>query len=229
MADMLRVPSSTADVPVGALIAGALEEAIALRGFGRLAISGGSAASAVCKVRETMGELWSLVRLTWIDERCVPTDDPMSNRGEAYRAGYLSADQAAQIELPLWLDDDDDERAVARVQKSLDTSFDNGLDVTLLGMGPDGHIASLFAGHALLNHPPERSVATLWDSPKPPPHRITLTLAFLQRCPRHILLALGSEKQPAIEATLASDPAFPASKLANLTIVTDNGLKEAGL
>ena len=79
--------------------------------------------------------------LTWVDERCVPSSSPDSNRGGT------RFDPAPGVELPLYLDGERPAEAVARVQNELATTFDGALDVVLLGMGGDGHVASLFVGH----------------------------------------------------------------------------------
>jgi 6-phosphogluconolactonase len=99
----------------------------------------------------------------------------------------------------------------------LEDGFDGGLDVVLLGLGEDGHSASLFPGRAW----PGAAVHAVEDSPKPPPGRITLGLGLLAAAPVAVLLALGEAKAPALRRLLRRDPALPASALPRLTVVTD--------
>src|SRR5262249_6431193 len=156
------------------LLADAVEAVDRARGGTRLGIPGGSALEAVRPMRLVIGRVWSRVRLTWVDERCVPFSDPESNRGAAYRAGALDPADPPLAELPLYLDGERGEEAVARLQTSADVLFAGELDVLLLGMGPEGHIASIFPGKQF---PSGAHAAFVPDSPKPPPERITLTPA----------------------------------------------------
>jgi 6-phosphogluconolactonase len=204
----------------GRLIAEALQKRVAESGGARFAIAGGSAAEALRFVLPAVTDAdWKRVSLTWVDERCVPEASPDSNRGDAYRKGYLKKDRAPGLELPLWLDDDTDERAIRRVTASIRDDFRSRIDVTLLGMGEDGHIASLFPGH------PARfakgPVTTLSDSPKPPPHRITLTYEILRTARAQFLVAMGEGKRAAIDRVLSGDPLAPANALPELTIITN--------
>ncbi len=195
-----------------------LHETIGLRGTARLAISGGSATKPLPLLREALGSEWQRVKLTWVDERCVNDEDPGSNRGALYREGGLNENDAPAFELALWHDGETPERAIARVEHALRDEFAGALDVALLGMGSDGHIASLFPGSSVDD---TGLVAYVADSPKPPARRMTLSLPFLTNTSHSFMIALGKAKRDAIERVLAGDPALPASALANLTILTD--------
>ena len=183
----------------------------------RLAIPGGSAVAALGPTREKLGRAWAHVRLTWVDERCVPLADAESNRGSAYRAGALDAGAPPALEIPLFLDGETGAEAVARVESALDRGFGGALDVLLLGMGEDGHVASLFPGRATAG----ARVAHVTASPKPPPERITLTRSFLGTAGETILLAAGESKRAALSRLLRGDATLPAQGLAGLAVVTD--------
>jgi 6-phosphogluconolactonase len=105
------------------------------------------------------------------------------------------------------------------VTDTLEDRFKSKLDITLLGMGEDGHIASLFPGH------PARfakgPVTTLDDSPKPPPQRITLTYEILRTSRAQFLLAMGEAKRAALKRVISGDPLAPANALPELTIITN--------
>ena len=88
------------------------------------------------------------------------------------------------------------------------------LDVIVLGIGPDGHVASLFPGAPTLDADDRALCLGVHDSPKPPPERITLSLAVLRAARRCLLLATGASKADAIAAMLArADRHVPASLL----------------
>lgn len=205
--------------------AGLVREALSRVGPGaRLGIPGGSALGALRLVREALPEaLWSTLRLTWVDERLVPTSDAASNRGEAFHSGSLSKQQPVAVELPLVLDGESPAQAVARVAAQLTLSFADGLDVALLGLGEDGHVASLFPGHAALGS--KAPVAAVDDSPKPPSRRVTLTLPVLARPGvERIIVALGAGKRDALMRLMAGDETIPAARLGRVTVVTDQQL-----
>jgi 6-phosphogluconolactonase len=188
----------------------------------RLAIPGGSALDALPGARERLGDAWTRVALTWVDERCVPVEDPDSNRGAVRRLGLLE-DPAPASELPLYEDEESPAQAVERVTAGLQSTFDNALDVLLLGMGEDGHIASLFPARG---RPLHGLVAHVADSPKPPSDRITLTRAILATARDAILVVTGERKRSALEKLLAGDARLPAHGLPGLVIVTDLEIAE---
>jgi 6-phosphogluconolactonase len=200
------------------LLAEAVTAVDRARGGARLGIPGGSALEAVRAARLALGTTWRRVRLTWVDERCVPFAAAESNRGAAYRTGALDPSDPPLVELPLHLDGEPGAEAVARVESSVDALLAGGLDVLLLGMGPEGHLASIFPGWQA---PAGARAAFIQDSPKPPPERITLTLALLAGATASVLVATGESKRVALERVAAGDPALPMSALSGVTIVTD--------
>jgi 6-phosphogluconolactonase len=202
----------------GALLADGVLAVDRERGATRLAIPGGSALPALAAAQRRLGDAWRRVLLTWVDERCVPLAHRESNRGAAYRAGLLGADRAPRRELPLYLDGERGDEAVARVELALTEIFDDALDVLLLGMGEEGHVASLFPGWS---PPPGARVAFVASSPKPPPQRVTLTRRALLTARCAILVATGEAKRAALRRLLGGDPLLPAQGIPGLTVVTD--------
>ncbi len=83
-------------------------------------------------------------------------------------------------------------------------------DVLMLGIGPDGHCASLFPGHPALDVD-DRVATSVLDSPKPPPERITLTFPALNRSRAVWFLASGAGKAAAVAAALAEDGSIQAT------------------
>lgn len=210
-------------------LAYAIDQVLEERARVRLAIAGGSSLAVLASARERLAAVWSRVLLTWVDERCLPVEDAQSNRGAVIRMGLLdpfdskgksrdSSKKGPYSVLPLFEDGEAPAEAVARVESALEADFEGELDVLLLGMGEDGHIASLFPSRVLPQHV---LVAHVSDSPKPPADRITLTRSLLATARRAVLLAMGEAKRNALERLLAGDARLPACGLPGLIIVTD--------
>jgi len=186
----------------------------------RLAVAGGSAAQVLGPLRVRLTQAgWRALRVTWVDERCVPSDDESSNRGEAYRQGWLGPGAPVGLEVPLWLDRDTPEDAVRRVTQALTDELEGGLDVLLLGMGEDGHVASLFPGHPALDA--QGWVTVIDDSPKPPARRITLTMPLLATARHAVVVATGEGKLSALLRLRDGDLSLPIAHVPHLTVVTD--------
>lgn len=219
---------STSAEPLSAaasLLAVAIDRIASLRPTVRVAIPGGSAAAVVGEVRKKLSaSSWNSVRLTWVDERCVPFADAESNRGMAHRKGWLD-DACLAHELPLYLDGETPEAACVRVAARLRDEFENAIDIALLGLGEDGHIASLFPGKAALGVR-DQTVVRVLDSPKPPAQRVSLTLPILETASAKIVFATGEGKRDALRRVLRADDALPLTYLHNIQIITDLDMGE---
>ncbi|HXB66085.1 MAG TPA: 6-phosphogluconolactonase [Solirubrobacteraceae bacterium] len=209
----------------GAEIAGALREALERRGVAHLALSGGNSPRPAYEALAGLLDDWSAVRLWYCDERCVPPDDPESTHRlvretllapiaalgrtpprEHRVQGELEPEQAAH----------EYERELRAAVASDDGNGPPILDVALLGIGEDGHTASLFPGHPQVTDDSDALCLPVRDSPKPPPERVTLTLPVLRAARRALLLVAGAGKADALAAMLRGpDPRVPASLVAS--------------
>ena len=204
-------------------LAEAIREAIAERGAAHVALSGGN---TPVRTYELLGGLVGSgenVHLWLADERCVPLDDPESNAKLISETLDLPAATLHTVDGTLG----PDEAATAYASELGDVV----LDLALLGLGPDGHTASLFPGHATLEQHASR-VLPVSDSPKPPPDRVTMSLDSLGAARSLLLLVTGEDKADALARTLA-EPSLeaPASLLPRerLEVVADRAaLGEAG-
>lgn len=186
----------------------------------RLAIPGGSALAVSVAARARLDDaVWARLALTFVDDRRVPHDDPESNAGAATRAG-LYRRGAPRLVLRLHEDGETPAESIARAEAAFARDL-GGLDVILLGVGEDGHVASLFPDLPPPDAGPLGLVAHVARAPKPPPERLTLTASALAAAGRALVVALGAGKRAAVARVLARDPALAVSGLGNLTVITD--------
>ena len=183
-------------------------EAIADHGHFTIALSGGSTPKALYALlgnepyRSQID--WALVEIFWSDERCVPPDSSDSNYHLAQEV-FLSKVPIAANQIHRMPADKVDRDAASQeytqeMQRVFGTDGIPSFDLLQLGMGPEGHTASLFPHQASL-HEQQRLVMPV-DVPKPPPPRLTFTPPLLNAA-RHVLfLVTGSEKADAIQAVL---------------------------
>ena len=178
----------------------AVRDAVAARGVFSCALPGGSVAEAFFPEFAGLALPWEQVHVFFGDERAVPPGDPASNVGLARRL-WLDAVPATVHEMAA--DRVDLAAAAASYAAELRATLGDPprLDVALLGMGPDGHVCSLFPGHPLLQET-ARWVAEITDSPKPPPRRLTLTLPVLAAARAVWIGAFGAQKAPIIREAI---------------------------
>jgi len=136
---------------------------------------------------------WRRATFLFADERAVPPDHPDSN----YRMARELLFEPLGIEpaqVRRMRGEEDDLEAAAR---AYETELEAPIDLLVMGMGPDGHTASLFPGHRAVRERHRRCVAVL-DSPKPPPRRLTLTPRTLDEARAAIVLVTGADKASAL-------------------------------
>jgi len=148
---------------------------------------------------------WASVFVYWSDERQVPLDDPASNYAMAKAALLDHVPIPPEQVFPLV---GDPTPALRRVPA--DASGRPRFDVIHLGLGDDGHTASLFPGSPAL-HDAQALVAVVHDAPKPPPERLTLTLPVINAARAVLFMVKGASKRDALARVRRRDPAVPAS------------------
>lgn len=174
-----------------------------------IAVSGGPTARACYeRLAEDAGTQidWWKVDVYWGDERCVPADSPDSNY-HLVRDALLEKVGAVNANFPMFCDEGPD-------PYQLRLGEVGRLDVVHLGMGTDGHVASLFPGSPGLEADPGRLVVMNEDPSGANPHpRMTLTFAGIARARLAIVTVRGEEKREALSRVLAGDPTCPGSRV----------------
>lgn len=192
----------------------ALDEAAATRGRATLAIPGGRSPGAVLAALAALCNPWlrSRLHLLWLDERAVPVGHPDRNDGPTLAAWRAGGDLPAFVH-PMPAEADDLEAAAVAYSATLAEATAGGpLDAALVGIGEDGHLASLFPNHPGLSE--LSPVFTVTDSPKPPPRRLTMGLTVIRECRLIAVLALGEAKgRIYARSRRGPDPALPCSLL----------------
>ena len=185
----------------------AAARAVEERGRFAMALPGGSVAAAFFPRLARARVDGSRMDFFWVDERAVPPSDPESNYGVAERLWLTPARVAPDRVHRMPADASDLESAAASHAEELSLLLGTPprFDVALLGMGPDGHVGSLFPGHPLLREE-KRWVAAVLDSPKPPKYRLTLTLPVLHAADLLIVAAMGEAKAEVVRQAI-EDPA----------------------
>jgi 6-phosphogluconolactonase len=179
-----------------------------------VAISGGSIARVFFPALATLPLDWSRVDFFWVDERAVPPADPESNFHDASALWLQPAGVPEERIHRMRGEDADLEHAAADYASVLRRVAGDPpvLDYVLMGVGPDGHIASLFPRHQALDEM-SRLVAVIEDAPKPPPRRLTLTLSVLASARRIVVAGVGESKAEVLTRAAAADSTLPLSAL----------------
>jgi 6-phosphogluconolactonase len=174
-----------------------------------LAVSGGETArSCYERLADDAGTQidWWKVDLYWGDERCVPHDSPESNYHLA-RESLLQRVGAVNANYPMFCSEGPD-------PYQLRLGEVGRLDVVHLGLGPDGHTASLFPGSPGLDADPGRLVVMNSDPAGNNPHeRMTLTFAGIARARLVLVTVEGEQKRDALRRVIEGDPTCPGSHI----------------
>src|SRR6266513_1223042 len=193
-------------------------KAIGERNEFRIALSGGNTPRPVYeRIAATAHDLpWELIQITFGDERCVPPDDPESNFRMAWETLLAPAAVPGKSVLRM-RGEIDPQIAAQEYHDHLDLMATQRRepiyrhDLILLGLGDDGHTASLFPETAALNEQIRRVVANF--VPKLNAWRLTFTFPLINHA-RHILFLVGASKSPQlIERVLAGDRQLPAARV----------------
>jgi 6-phosphogluconolactonase len=207
-----------------------LQSAREQRGAAHLALSGGTTPARTYELLAHELEDWQAMHVWFADERCVGPEDEESNYRLAREtlldaATGLAPEHVHRMEGELGPEQGAERYAEAlRVHAPIDEEL-VALDVIVLGIGPDGHVASLFPGAPTLDVGAPALCLGVHDSPKPPPERITLTLPVLHAAQRCVLLATGASKADAVDAMLGEPTRHvPASLLrrGRLSVILDD-------
>ena len=173
----------------------------------QIGLTGGSIADQVhrevARLSSGAGVDWTRVVVWWGDERFVDPDSPDRNARQA-REAFLDAVGVAEQnvhEMPSAGQVTVLDVGAAAYSSTMREHGSGSFDDRLLGMAPDGKCASLFPGHPALDVD-DRIAVGVTDSPKPPPERISLTFAALNRSRNVWFLVSGEDKAPAVAAAL---------------------------
>lgn len=199
-------------------------EAIADHGYFSVAFSGGSMPKTLAKIADVPGVEWAKWHVFFADERCVPLDSEDSNykacADHFFAKTTIPREQIYTVDFEV-----SPAEAAVKYEESLKKVMGDSpsFDIIFLGMGPDGHTASLFPGHPLLTYE-DTLVTSITDSPKPPPNRITLTFPCINTAKEIVFIATGSSKAPIFKEMLTAgsdgkvsyvpNPPYPAFMVA---------------
>ena len=198
-----------------------------------LCLTGGSTPEPAYR-RLAHAELdWDRVHLFWTDERCVPPDHADSNAGMAL--GALAPAGIPETNVHRFRGELGGEAAAAEMERELEAFFGaDGVrfDVLHLGMGADGHVASLFPGRAALDETERRAVSTTAPDGMAVADRVTLTLPVLNAADAGFFAATGAGKGEALAAVRAAAPGegLPAARIrprGSLEWLIDQALSDA--
>jgi len=200
--DPEAVAAATAD-----LVARAIEG-----GLRTLVLAGGSTPRRAYQLLAERPLPWGRVAVLFGDERCVPADDPESNYWMAHETLLERVHPGTVHRMP------------GELGAEAAASFYDGvvrasspLDLVLLGIGPDGHTASLFPGNPALQA--AGGAVAVHDAPKPPPDRVSLTLETLRAARRVVLVVTGPDKAEALRGAKRGD--VPAGMIPGAEFLVD--------
>lgn len=182
------------------------EQAIAEKGQFSIVLAGGTTPLQCYELLAKMPLEWTKWHVFYGDERCLPVQDQQRNHQMVMQTGLLNNIKNHFV-IPAELAADEAAQQYAQVIASY-----LPFDLVLLGMGQDGHTASLFPNHPWAQNPD--GVIAVANSPKPPPERISLNKSTLQNSKHLIALISGNDKKQAV-MQWANGNALPIAQVMN--------------
>jgi 6-phosphogluconolactonase len=211
-------PGELAEAAARAAVAD-LEAAVEAHGTATWVLTGGGTPTAAYRRLAghdlRAGVEWDRIRVAMGDERCVPVTDPDSNWGQAAAAllDHVPIPDHHLLRPPAELGAEAAADAYQAALAELPASAGGAprLEVVWLGLGEDGHCLSLFPGRPEVEVT-DRLVVAVHHSPKPPPDRVSLTLAALAGTERLLVLAAGPGKAAPVARARAGDDRLPLTR-----------------
>lgn len=206
-----------------ARVLAAADRALRARGQFHLVLAGGNTPRGTYRQLRAAAADWSNWHIYFGDERCVPPDDAARNSRMAGACWLDHVPIAPQHLHPIPAERGPRE-AATRYAATLQSVGE--FDLVLLGLGEDGHTASLFPGHAWGEAPGSAAVLGVFDAPKPPPQRVSLSAARLGNAREVVFLVAGDDKRTAVMQWRADMP-IPARAInpaAGVDVIIESAL-----
>ena len=179
------------------------EDAIRVRGEFLLVLAGGTTPQRIYRQLAGAAADWARWKIYFGDERCLDTDHPDRNSVMASSAWLAEAKRQGAHVFPIPAEQGPDQGAAAyrAVLNNVGT-----FDLVLLGLGEDGHTASLFPGRDWGQRDQDPTVLSVHSAPKPPPERISLSAVRLSHARQVLVLVTGARKIQAVSGWRAGEP-----------------------
>ena len=185
-----------------------IETGLRINGVFHLALTGGTLGSELTRTLvadwNAHPELYQGLHIWWSDERFVDRSSAEQNSSPV-----LNSVTNKNVTIHMLRASDEVENIDIAVEDYLAQLAENFMDLTVLGLGPDGHIASLFPGAAHIDR--LEKVIAITDSPKPPAVRATFTLSMINASTLVWIIAAGASKADAVTKIIEGDLSIPAS------------------
>jgi len=189
-----------------------------------IGLSGGSLIDLLASIVPRLQLPWARLRFFFVDERFVPFTSDESTYGnyhaKLFRQLPLTEKNVIKIDPTLKSLEECTQDYQTKLQEIIN-EHDKSFDIILLGMGPDGHTASLFPNHSVLNIN-KGLVTFVKDSPKPPPERVTLTLNTINQAKYKIAVVTGESKSTIVKEVIQDKKTnYPIGQVENLVWYLD--------
>jgi len=201
----------------------AADRALRARRQFHVVLAGGNTPRGTYQRLRVSASDWSAWHIYFGDERCLPAGDPGRNSRMAAEAwlDHVPIPGAQQHPIAAELGPSEGAERYATILHSV-----GEFDLVLLGLGEDGHTASLFPGHDWGQRPASASTLAVFDAPKPPPQRVSMSAARLSCARQVIFLVCGNDKREAIRQWRAGQciPARAIAPMAGVDVLVESSL-----